>query len=139
MTHRGWALFLMSVGSVGYAQTTSPQPLRAIHRDGVVLDAITGEPIVAAKITVKAAIPGKNTFTATVDTDSAGRFHIDAPYLSDGQSSLWASKSGYTWKDQRLGDQRRDPSGDFYERHIVFRLLASGAFAPAENTPPQVE
>jgi hypothetical protein len=38
-----------------------------------------------------------------------------------------------------LGDQRRDPSGDFYERHIVFRLLALGAFTPWEKALPQVE
>jgi VWFA-related protein len=129
----------MSVGSVGYAQATSPQLPPTIHREGVVLDATTGEPIAAAKITVQAEIPGKNAFTATVDTDSAGRFHIDAPYMLYGQSSLWASKPGYTWKDQRLGDQRRDPSGDSYERHIVFRLLALGAVAPEEKASPQVE
>jgi hypothetical protein len=118
------ALFLISVASVGYGQPTAQQPLPTIHREGVVLDATTGEPIVAAQITVQAEIPGKNAFTSTVDTDSVGGFQIDAPFAAYGRNYFWASRPGYTWKDQSPGDQRVDPSGDVYVRHIVFRLLA---------------
>jgi hypothetical protein len=118
------ALFLISVASVGYGQATSPQSLPTIHREGVLLDATTGEPIAAAQITVKPEIPGKNAFTSTVDTDSEGRFQIDAPFLKYGGNYFWASRPGYTWNDQSPGDQRLEPSGDVYVRHIVFRLLA---------------
>jgi hypothetical protein len=117
-------LCLIAVASVGQGQVTSAQQLPTIHRGGVVLDATTGEPIVAAKITVKAELPGKNVFTSTVETDSAGQFQIDAPFLVYGGNYFWASKPGYTWNDQSLGDRRVDPSGDVYVQHVVFRLLA---------------
>lgn len=78
------------------------------------LDATTGEPIVAAKITVQTEIPGSKASTSTVDTDSAGRFQIDSPFVQYGSNYIWASKPGYTWKDRSVGDPR----------HIVFRLLA---------------
>ena len=119
-------LLLICACSFAYGQAEFlPQP-RTVHRQGVVVDATTGEPIAGAAITVVTAeVPGKGTSTSKATTDFAGRFQIDAPYIMHVIGGAFVvSKPGYIQQSAYFGDQLQDASGDLYLRQVVLRMVA---------------
>jgi hypothetical protein len=118
-------LLLICACSVAYGQAEFlPQP-RTVHRQGVVVDVTTGEPIADAVITVTVEVPRKGTSTSKTTTDFAGRFQVDAPYFMHPIGGAFVvSKPGYVQRPSDFGDQLQDASGDLYQRQVVLGMLA---------------
>jgi hypothetical protein len=96
-----------------------------VHRQGIVVEATTGEPVAGVEITVGVAAPTGNSITAQTMTDSAGRFQIDSPaprYLS--QETFQFSKAGYLPQGSHWGTQLQDASGDIHRIQMVLRMSA---------------
>jgi hypothetical protein len=118
-------LLLICASSLAYGQAEFLPSPRTLHREGVVVEATTGEPIAGVEIKATAPAPGGGKTESMVVTDSAGRFRIDTPKARyANEEFFFYTKDGYLWQQPYSGDQLQDASGDIHQIHMVLRLLA---------------
>jgi hypothetical protein len=121
-----WLILLLAASAAGFAQSGPPADPNSASVEGVVLNAVTGEPVLRAHVTIGGYANGKQQSYGAMTT-AEGKFSVTG--LPGGNYYVQANRLGFTFTFSQRGPNGLTLKPGDHKDDVTVKLTPTGSIA----------